>query len=129
MLLAGGAVIYESWLQRRPQAQAFRIATLTIFAAAGILVAALLLPIARPGTRWFGITTTVNGDLREEFGWTELTEEVARIYNSIPAEQRASTGIFASNYGEAGALNMYGPPYGLPTAISGTNSYWLRGYG
>jgi 4-amino-4-deoxy-L-arabinose transferase-like glycosyltransferase len=129
MLLAAGAVIYESWLQRQRFAQQFRVITLTAFALGGIVVAAVLLPIPQPGTRWFAITTKINGDLREEFGWTELTEEVARIYQSIPAEQRESVGIFASNYGEAGALNMYGPRYGLPTAISGTNSYWLRGYG
>jgi hypothetical protein len=33
------------------------------------------------------------------------------------------------NYVEAGAINLYGPAYGLPEAISGVNSYWLRGYG
>ena len=40
-----------------------------------------------------------------------------------------STGILAGNYGEAGAINLYGPAYGLPEAISGSNTYWLRGYG
>src|SRR3546814_14130345 len=43
--------------------------------------------------------------------------------------ERASTAIYANNYGEAGAINRYGPAYGLPTAISGINSYWARGYG
>ena len=33
------------------------------------------------------------------------------------------------NYGEAGAINLYGRAYGLPQAISGANSYWFRGYG
>ncbi len=37
-------------------------------------------------------------------------------------------GILAANYGEAGAINLYGPRYGLPTAISGVNSMWERGY-
>lgn len=37
--------------------------------------------------------------------------------------------ILAGNYGVAGAINLYGPAYGLPEAISGRNSYWLRGYG
>jgi hypothetical protein len=40
-----------------------------------------------------------------------------------------SAGILAGNYGEAGAINLYGPAYDLPEAISGINSYWLRGYG
>ncbi|HMD34866.1 MAG TPA: hypothetical protein VKH42_07855, partial [Vicinamibacterales bacterium] len=37
--------------------------------------------------------------------------------------------IFCANYGEAGAINLYGPRYGLPQALSGTNSFWGRGYG
>jgi hypothetical protein len=46
----------------------------------------------------------------------------------LPPEERANLGILAGNYGEAGAIDLYGPAYGLPRAISGTNSYWLRGY-
>jgi hypothetical protein len=38
-------------------------------------------------------------------------------------------GILAANYGEAGAIDLYGPEYGLPKVISGVNSYWSRGYG
>jgi 4-amino-4-deoxy-L-arabinose transferase-like glycosyltransferase len=129
LLFAGGAVLYESWLHNHRYSQALRVATITVFAISGIVVALVLLPIPRPGTKWFAINTNLNGDLREEIGWPELTAEVAQIYKSIPPQQRATTGIFASNYGEAGAVNMYGAQYGLPKAISGTNSYWLRGYG
>jgi len=38
------------------------------------------------------------------------------------------TGILAGNYGEAGALDLYGPALGLPPVIAGVNSFWLRGY-
>jgi hypothetical protein len=71
----------------------------------------------------------VNGDFREEIGWPELVAMVARIRDSLPAEDRARMGILAGNYGEAGAINLYGPGYGLPSAISGVNSFWQRGYG
>jgi hypothetical protein len=37
--------------------------------------------------------------------------------------------ILANNYGEAGALSLYGPQYNLPTPISSTNSFHDRGYG
>ena len=39
------------------------------------------------------------------------------------------TGIFASNYGEAGALNLFGPAHGLPPAICAhqTHSFWGPG--
>jgi len=36
--------------------------------------------------------------------------------------------VLAGNYGEQGAIEILGPPYHLPTPISGTNSAWLRGY-
>jgi hypothetical protein len=56
-------------------------------------------------------------------------ETVARIYAGLPDEEKPQTGILTGNYGEAGAINLYGPAYGLPQAISGVNSYWYRGYG
>jgi hypothetical protein len=71
----------------------------------------------------------VHDNFVEEIGWPELVETVAGIYNSLPEAERARAGILAANYGEAGAVNLYGPRYGLPQAISGINSYWLRGYG
>jgi hypothetical protein len=71
----------------------------------------------------------INGELKEEIGWPELVEAVAGIYTTLPAEDKLQAGILTGNYGEAGAINLYGPAYGLPTAISGVNTYWLRGYG
>jgi hypothetical protein len=54
---------------------------------------------------------------------------VVRVWNTIPEPERARTAILCSNYGLAGAINLYGPPHGLPPAISGVNSFWARGYG
>jgi hypothetical protein len=64
-------------------------------------------------------------------GWPELTATVARVYDALPPAQRAHAAIFASNFGEAGAIDVYGKAYGLPPAISGHNNYWIwgpRGY-
>jgi hypothetical protein len=63
----------------------------------------------------------------DEFGWEEMTREVARIYNDLPADQRAGTAIFANSYGQAGAIDFFGAKYGLPKAISNHQSYWLWG--
>ena len=67
----------------------------------------------------------------DQFGWEEMTATVARVYNSLPPEVRAKTAIFGQNYGQAGAIDLFGPKYGLPPAISGHQSYFLwgpRGY-
>ena len=62
-------------------------------------------------------------------GWRELAEAVARVYHALPAEDRRRACIAAGNYGEAGAVDFFGPALGLPRAISGHNSYWLWGPG
>jgi hypothetical protein len=67
----------------------------------------------------------------DQFGWQEMAASVARVYNNLPPEVRARTAIFAQNYGQAGAIDLFGPQYGLPPAISGHQNYFLwglRGY-
>jgi hypothetical protein len=63
----------------------------------------------------------------DRFGWHEMVEKVAAIYNALPPDERAVTGIYTGNYGEASAINLFGPKYGLPVAISGHQTYWLWG--
>ncbi len=109
---------------------AVRSVTWQALAAGGLMVATVVLPIAPPNSHWFKFPEQMNGrNFNEEFGWQEMTEVVARVRDSLPPEDRAHWGIFAGDAGEAGALNLYGLAYGLPAAISGSNSHWLRGYG
>jgi len=61
------------------------------------------------------------------FGWEDLTRRVARVYHSLPPAEREKCGILADNYGQAGAIDFFGPRYGLPPAISMHNNYWLWG--
>ena len=63
----------------------------------------------------------------DEFGWEELVAAVARVYYSLPENERAKAAIFTNNFGEAGAIDFYGPRYGLPKAICGNQSYFLWG--
>lgn len=37
------------------------------------------------------------------------------------------SGILTDNYGEASAIDLFGPQYGLPVAISGHQAYWRWG--
>jgi hypothetical protein len=90
---------------------------------------ALVLPLAPVNSAWWNVASSVDVELREEIGWPELVKTVAEIRAKLPLEERAQVGILAGNYGEAGAIDLYGPAYNLPEAISGINSYWQRGYG
>lgn len=62
-------------------------------------------------------------------GWPELEASVAAVWRTLSDDERAHTAIVASNYGEAGALNFFGPRDGLPRAVSGHNSYFVWGPG
>jgi hypothetical protein len=67
----------------------------------------------------------INYDLGEEIAWPRLVALVAREYRAASAAGR--TTILAGNYGEAGAIDRYGPGYGPPRVYSGANNFWLWG--
>jgi hypothetical protein len=131
MLYAAGSVWGEQWLRSvRPSwASAVRAIAWTALVADIALAIAFTLPVAPVNSAWWKRAVKIQGDFREELGWLELTQTVAQIRDALPAQDRARLGILAGNYGEAGAINLYGPRYELPPAISGINSFWARGYG
>ena len=131
MIFAAGAVWGEGWLATMQRSRAMTIRTVAWVALTVdvLLTIAFWMPTAPLNSRWWAINNEVQGDFREQIGWPELVQEVAKIRDSLTPEDRAHLGIIGTNYGEAGAINLYGPEYGLPRAISGVNSFWQRGYG
>ncbi len=131
MLYAAGSVWGEQRLASfsRQAAVSIRALAWTALFIDSVIVGALFLPIAPVNSAWWNVANKINGDLREEIGWPELVETVARIRDSLAAADRDQVAVLTGNYGEAGAIDFYGPRYGLPPAISLTNSFWYRGYG
>jgi hypothetical protein len=125
-----GAVWGERWLETLPAAAARTLPRVvrTSLMIAGIAVAALVLPLAPAGSRWWKIADAANTNFNEEFGWREMTDAVLRVRDSLPPDD-APVGVLAGDAGEAAAINLYGRGRGLPEVISGGNSHWLRGYG
>jgi hypothetical protein len=131
MLYAAGAIWGQEWLDHL-QANRARVVRATAWAVLAIdilLTAAVALPIEPIDSSWGRIAMKINGDYRDEIGWPELMQTLAQIRNSLPEAERARTAVLAANYGEAGAINLLGPQYGLPPVISGGNSFWTHGYG
>jgi hypothetical protein len=58
-----------------------------------------------------------------------MTATVAGVYEELPQNERSEACILTGNYGEAGAIDFFGPPYDLPRTISGHNNYYLWGPG
>lgn len=65
----------------------------------------------------------------DQFGWEEMVRSVARVYASLSPEEQKRAAIFCQNYGEAGAIDFFGPNYGLPPALSGHQNYFYWGPG
>lgn len=131
MLYAAGAVVFEGafdkWRASRGRFLRPLVWGALIVSVIGAMVIAL--PIAPVGSLWWYKAVEIDTALPDEIGWEELVSMIASIRDSLPENQRAKLGVLVENYGEVGAVNLMGPYYRLPTAISGVNSSWERGYG
>lgn len=130
MLIAGGSVFLVNYLDSVKRAIARLVYSTQWIAIVvnGVTAVLLVMPVAPIGSRIWTITSKLHDQFREEIGWPELAQSVGSIYRSLPPQEREHTGILTGNYGEAGALNLYGPAFGLPHAMGLTNSFWYRGY-
>jgi len=147
VLFAAGAIAWEQRFANRRTVKAGRALAFPVYEAtltlAGLFVLPLAIPVMTPST-WLAYTKATHlyklsgntenassGPLpqfyADRFGWQEEVDQVTRAFHSLSPEDQRKVSIFASNYGEASAINLLG--HGLPTAISGHNSYWLWGPG
>jgi hypothetical protein len=141
MMFAGGAIVLERAAARRRMAW-LKPAAVTLILLVTLAFLPLFAPVLSPESflRYqarlpFKIQPDEKSMLTEpmphyyswDFGWDEMVQGVAKAYFSVPADERADTAIFASNFASAGAIDLIGPKYGLPKAISGHQSYWLWG--
>jgi 4-amino-4-deoxy-L-arabinose transferase-like glycosyltransferase len=123
VLLAAGCVQLETTARRRNWAHATPIA-----AAAMVLQMVVSLPISVPlvpqsSLAGFGLDQ-FRKDYADTVGWPQLVQQIARAYAQLSPEERQSSVILAGNYGEAGAIDLYGPALGLPQALSPHLTFW-----
>ncbi len=138
-LFAAGAVAIERALAARPAW--LRPALLAAAFVAGLPMFPLSLPVlslpeymayeraiglSRPAPPDYK-SHLINPMFADQLGWKTMTATVAGAYWSLPPAQRRITAVFADRYAYAGALDFYGPRYGLPTVISPNNQYYLWG--
>ncbi|HTZ98214.1 MAG TPA: glycosyltransferase family 39 protein [Terriglobales bacterium] len=139
MLFAAGGVVIERWLANR--AAWTRTAVIAVVLITTLPLVPLFTWMLPPEQllayqSWIGykpakqevqMHSLLMQPIADQFGWPEMAKEVADIYNSLPPDERAQTGIWAGNYGEAGAINEFGPQYGLPRAWSRHQNHWYWG--
>ncbi|MFI5168210.1 MAG: glycosyltransferase family 39 protein [Thermoanaerobaculales bacterium] len=141
MVLAAGGVAVEGWLAQ-PRLAWLRTAYTGVFVAAAALMAPTLTPLLPPEA-YFRFVRTFHIDqprfehrrtasplpqlFADRCGWPEMVQAVAKAYFALPPGERAKCAIFGNDYGQAGAIDFYGPRLGLPKAISGHLTYWYWG--
>jgi hypothetical protein len=141
MLFAAGGVAFERMLAVRLRWLKPAIAFLIIACAA--ILAPVVLPILPPDKLLaymraihFEVPRTETSHtaalpqlFADQFGWEEMVQSVARAYTSLSPDEQKRAAIFCQNYGEAGAVDLFGPKYGLPSALSGHQNYFYWGPG
>jgi hypothetical protein len=137
-LVAAGAIAIERFTETARHW--LRPAYAALIVVIGALIAPSAVPILPPDTylRFAALThlgqprfehrptTSMPQLFADRLGWPEMVATVARAYYSLPPEERAKTAIFGNDFGQSGAIDYYGPRYGLPKSIGAhlTNWYW-----
>ena len=116
-LLAAGAIAVDGWLERGRRGLR-RVAVAGAVALSLVVDVVIALPVlpaedAEP-------VIEVNEDVGETIGWPDLARTVAEVEAGLGGAEPV---ILGSNYGEAGAIDRFGPDLGLPHAFSGHNAY------
>ncbi len=138
MLIAAGAVTLERATEQR---RWLGVAYAALIAIGGALIAPILVPVLPPAAyeRYTQLThlqqprfehrktTSMPQLFADRFGWPEMVATVAHAWYSLPPDQRAQTAIFGNDYGQSGAIDFYGPRYGLPKSIGTHVSNWTWG--
>jgi 4-amino-4-deoxy-L-arabinose transferase-like glycosyltransferase len=118
VLLAAGSVKVDAWLElgRAGARKALLVAALGLSALVGAVISLPVLP-----AKDADVVVDVNDDVGETIGWPELADTVSAVYRDLP--DAADAVVLTGNYGEAGAIERYGPARGLPPAYSGHNAF------
>ncbi|MGI5246993.1 ArnT family glycosyltransferase [Dactylosporangium sp. CA-139066] len=123
-LFAIGAVPAERWLRDSGARRVLLAAAVVVNCGVAVVSSLPVLPIEVlaktpvPG---------INIGIADEIGWPRYVAQIKAVYDALPPEEQAHTILFTGNYGEAGALDRYGKPQGLPDVYSGQNELWYLG--
>src|SRR3984957_5823844 len=140
MLFAAGAVAVEAWIGNFGR-NWIKAAVLAPLVVGGFVAAPLALPILpldeAAAYANFWDVDHVQGEIEpsgklpqmyaDMMGWPQQADAVAGVFRSLSPDDQSRVAILAKNYGQAGAIDYFGPALGLPHAISGHNNYYLWG--
>jgi hypothetical protein len=143
MLFAAGAVAIDAFVLESPSRRGWLNRVIAIVITVnGIYLMPITVPVLSPDhllayTKTLPVKLPINEHSHaraalpqwyaDQFGWKEISDQTVLAWNRIPAAERSDCGIFAQDYGQAGAIDFFGRREGLPGAMSGDRTYWLWG--
>ena len=137
-LFAAGAHLIEQGLKTSRLRNGGQVAIIVLLLIAWLPLLPFSLPLLPPDVMNAvpspvqieeGVNSRLPQWLADRFGWEELAARVAEVYQTLSPEDQAKCVIVAGNYGQAGAVELFGKAYHLPRVVSGHNTYWLWGTG
>jgi hypothetical protein len=122
LLLAAGAQPAVRWARTGGARLRRALLGLALVLSAAVN-AVLMLPLVPVQDLAATPIVDINYDAGETVGWPAFARTVAAVHAGLPDAERAASVVLTRNYGEAGAVDHFGPALGLPPAYSGHNSY------
>jgi hypothetical protein len=121
-LLAAGWVPTVDWAARAKWRVPVLVSAVVLNSALSVFISVPVLPVTAAR-----LSNAVNPTIGDEVGWPEYVRQVGAVYQELSPADQARAVIVTGNYGEAGSVDRYGGPYGLPPVYSGHNELWYLG--
>jgi len=140
MLFAAGGLVFERWFSSISIGRRLQSAYIALLVVTGLLLAPFAYFPVLTVDQYIAYSQFMHfqpirienhrmGPLpqiyADQFGWKEMAQVVADAYHKLPPEEQKSCAIFGQNYGQAGAIDLFGPQLGLPPAISAHQTYFI----
>ncbi len=142
-VLASAAYGLEVLIRQRPRLKWLQPTAAWTVAISGLLIVPFAIPILSPQAfiaynRLLGglgsvvkqenlASSELPQNYADRYGWLEIAQSVKTAYDTLTPQEQSEACVYTSNYGEAAAIDYFGPALGLPEAVSGSNSYFVWG--
>jgi tetratricopeptide (TPR) repeat protein len=145
ILIVIGSIKIESFIDNRNWEKIKRKTILVLVTVLYVLLSLPLLPMIVPllpveilvqYTSALGVNAGVRQEnkvlnqlpqhIADKFGWEELVDQTAEIYDSVRTELDEDVGIFTENWGQASAIHLFGKKYNLPEPTSFHGWYYYE---
>ena len=123
VLFAAGCVPVAAWARTTSR----RVAVMAVVLLNAVACLVISLPLVPVEDLAETPVADINASAQDAVGWPRYVRQIADVHAALPAPDQDRAVVLTQNYGEAGAVDRFGPALGLPPAYSGHNELWEYG--